>query len=364
MNNESGSSSAFLKSRLQFMLALKETVSSRLHRVLISVMLLYCFIVWVMGQAMNKPTLISFFTYENLMINSTVVFFIGMIFGRLFYIMIFKRPRRLFRAIKEDIIHLLTWRRILMAAPLLIMFPIFFSAFTSFKTLIPVMIPYSYDPLFWKLDKWLHFGVDPWRLLQPFIGFFFVSFVIGFVYKFWFFVKFMCLYWMGFTVDKSSLRAQFFIAYLISWIVNGTFFALIFSSGGPCFYALITGEAVDPYLPLFDYLRAANEHWPIWALQGQAFLWEIYQGQHSGMMAGISAMPSMHVSVALMLLFAGWHYGPLTKAFFIAFFMFTLIGSVHLGWHYAIDGYFSILTTWIIWRMSERIVLKFNLGGT
>jgi hypothetical protein len=33
------------------------------------------------------------------------------------------------------------------------------------------------------------------------------------------------------------------------------------------------------------------------------------------------------------------------------FAAFILIGSVLLGWHYAVDGYVAIAMTWVIWRV-------------
>ena len=39
-----------------------------------------------------------------------------------------------------------------------------------------------------------------------------------------------------------------------------------------------------------------------------------------------------------------------------------LIGSVHLAYHYAVDGYFSILGTMAIWMVSG--VLARRMAGT
>jgi membrane-associated phospholipid phosphatase len=61
-------------------------------------------------------------------------------------------------------------------------------------------------------------------------------------------------------------------------------------------------------------------------------------------------MPSLHVAIAFSYVLLG---AAIDRRLALAGGVFTaliLIGSVHLGWHYAIDGYFSILMTWLIWR--------------
>ncbi|HEY8189205.1 MAG TPA: phosphatase PAP2 family protein, partial [Micavibrio sp.] len=45
----------------------------------------------------------------------------------------------------------------------------------------------------------------------------------------------------------------------------------------------------------------------------------------------------------------GWRTGRKTGIFFTVYLLLMMIGSVHLGWHYAVDGYFSILSTGAIW---------------
>jgi hypothetical protein len=39
-----------------------------------------------------------------------------------------------------------------------------------------------------------------------------------------------------------------------------------------------------------------------------------------------------------------------------AYAVVIFIGSVHLGWHYAIDGYAGIAGTWLIWKFAGFVL--------
>ncbi len=302
------------------------------------------------------------FSYMRLTAQSSALFFcvfVGLLFG---YIIAIKRPERLVPALAAGLRDtVFSGKRLLQAIPVLLIFPIFFAIFSSFKYQIPELMPFIFDPFFVAADGFIHGGRQPWEILQPVIGFAVMTFIIGCVYKFWFLTKFCVLYWQAFSTSQPMVRAQFFIATLLTWIINGSLFALLFSSAGPVFFDRLYPDAANPYHDLMAYLRAVNEVLPVWDLPVQEFLWQKYTDNSFATFAGISAFPSIHVSYAFLFLLAARHYGRAYSVFFTAFFIFTLIGSIHLGWHYAIDGYFGILTTWLIWIWSGRLVRRFRL---
>jgi hypothetical protein len=65
--------------------------------------------------------------------------------------------------------------------------------------------------------------------------------------------------------------------------------------------------------------------------------------------SGISAMPSIHVSAAVLFALLGWRVDRRLGIGFTIFAIVIMIGSVHLAWHYAIDGYLSAALTLVIW---------------
>jgi hypothetical protein len=266
------------------------------------------------------------------------------------------------------------WRR---AVPIFIAFFFFFSTFTSMKFIIADIKPFAWDEYFAYLDRFIHFGVDPWKILHPVLGYPVVTKIISFVYILWLPMFFMVLYWqlfriqrsapppdasrlssphwgegrVGGMIDKNTLRMRFFYTFALSWAINGTFLAIVFSSGGPCFYKNITG-GMD-FEPLMDYLRAANETYKIYAVGTQELLWRNYMDKGVILGGGISAFPSIHVGTAFLFVLMARHVNRIAFAFFTAFFILIFFGSVHLGWHYAVDGYFSIATTWGIWKFTK-----------
>ena len=111
-----------------------------------------------------------------------------------------------------------------------------------------------------------------------------------------------------------------------------------------------------------DYLYKANETFPIWALQMQETLFTNYETRHVSLVSGITAMPSMHVSIAVLMALLGWRVNRLAGWIFTIYCGFIMIGSIHLGWHYAVDGYVSLVMTIAIWHLCGWISRRMTSG--
>lgn len=247
-----------------------------------------------------------------------------------------------------------TWDRFFSATIAISLFILLLVTFSNFKRMIPEVIPFQFDLLFADIDRAMHFGVDPWRILQPVLGFPLVTFFINFLYNVWLFLVIMVFYWQAFATGNRQLRDQYILSFFLCWMVIGTLFATLLSSAGPCFYPrFVSGE--DIYAPLMSYLNGANEVYPIWALDTQNILLQNYESKSAALASGISAMPSMHVSISWLMVLLGWKINKYLGWAFTIYCGFILIGSVHLAWHYAVDGYVSIILTTGIWLICGRI---------
>lgn len=270
--------------------------------------------------------------------------------GYSIYVMLFIRPRRLTRFLLTSLRQYMTLSRLLHALPVLALFPIFASSFAIFKTAVPIINPYSWDIRLSQWDRALHGDSDPWVWLQAIAGHPSITAFINFFYHLWFFVVLAIFYWLAFTMGRPKLRAQFLLSFVISWIVLGTVLATVFSSVGPCYYGLLIGGN-DPYAPLMTYLHAADKVVPVMALDVQEMLWNGYKEAGGAPVLGISAMPSMHVATAVLLALLGWRLCRPAGIALTLFALIIMIGSIHLGWHYALDGYVGAAGAYIVWSV-------------
>jgi PAP2 superfamily len=225
----------------------------------------------------------------------------------------------------------------------------FINGFSSFKSLISYIQPFNWDQTFDEWDRVLHFGYRPWEILHPVLAYPPVTALININYNFWFIT--LSMFWLHFSfVEKPGFRrTQAVIAYMLTWSVGGILLAILFSSAGPCYFGKVVPGA-SPYADLMMYLRSTSQSWPVWAIDLQDTLWMNYTLNHGIDVAkGISAMPSMHNAQSLLLIFVTWNRSRLVRNLAIAHGVLVFLGSIHLGWHYAVDAYLAFAIASAAW---------------
>ncbi len=353
----SASASLLLRRHAGLLDALLRTL--RAHIWLIAPVEIYIILTYGLAVYLGKPGSISFLGYEQAFAMATPILCGGFLAWRAAYIMLVVRPRRLIRAIADDLFeNYLTRERLLNAVPIVVILPLFNSACTLMKTLIPALHPYDWDATFARWDTVLHFGVAPWRILEPVLGNPLMTSFANIVYCGWFFGLASLWFWQAFALRDRLLRMQFFIAYIVCFIALGNIAATWLASGGPCFYGRLVGGP-DPYAPLMQYLHNASLHGETNISVGlQNMLWRYYASGGSGVGAGISAMPSMHVAGATLFALLGWRTNRFLGIALSINVVLILFATVFLGWHYAIDGYVSIVGTVVIWWTVGHIIRR------
>lgn len=237
------------------------------------------------------------------------------------------------------------------------------SIYTTMKSLIPALNPFYLDPWLTKLDYFIHFGHMPWEITHAIFSTPAATATINFIYNIWFFIMWVFFVVCLGLVKLPQLRQQALICFCLVWMINGIIAATFMSSVGPCFYTHVYPGA-DVFADLMARLNSQNElllaqdnFFNIWAIKTQNLLWGSYVNSTNNLGAGISALPSMHISIATLIALTlsssnrklavlGWLYVLVIE-----------IGSVHLAWHYAVDGYLAIAMTSLVW-LSVKVCLR------
>jgi hypothetical protein len=250
------------------------------------------------------------------------------------------------RALK--LVVFLNRQRLLRSALLLALYVVTSRAYRAIKVALPRYAEFSFDPSWVSLDRAI-FGTDPWRLTHALIGPD-GTWVVDRLYILWLPVMVSMFAWTAFTRDRAFQLRSAFTHFLI-WILLGNLLALAMASSGPCYYEQFFGDPT--FRPLMDRLEAiGNLH----ALPLQNYLLASRGVESIG--SGISAMPSVHVAMTMLLVLMmhsrfGWRW-PTWLA--VAYLAVIQVGSVHLAWHYAVDGLLSMVLVPILWFALGRLL--------
>lgn len=170
--------------------------------------------------------------------------------------------------------------------------------FSTVKSTIPAIVPFSWDESLIRLDR-----TFPW-------------------------------------IGNHELRLRYILTTLLTWFVGGIL-ALLLSSSGPCFVELLYGD--DTYAPLMALLRNVD------AASGVVT-------------SGISAMPSLHVAVAVIIACVTRQRGGVCRKIGLVYAVTIYIGSIQLGWHYATDGIIGGGIALLFWKASGYLTDR-SLSG-
>ncbi|HWE48066.1 MAG TPA: phosphatase PAP2 family protein [Caulobacteraceae bacterium] len=245
---------------------------------------------------------------------------------------------------------------------------ILIGVFGVFKQTVLRRIGFHDDKLFADLDRALFFGTDPWRishsLPSPWTTLF-----LDRQYHVWALPMFYSVVACGFFRGAFEYRLRYMLAYTLCWILIASLLAYLLPAAGPCFEGVLFRDP-GSFHQFMNTLGAEQadlaRRYPGFHLKTfevRDYLLSLNQTNRIGPGGGISAMPSMHVALSALFACAGFGLGKIWGWIATVFGVLIFVGSVHLGWHYAIDGIVGAAAAvgiwygcgWVVPRLIRRL---------
>lgn len=328
----------------------------RRHAWLLALSALYVVVGTTVIEASGHGSTIGPVAALNAWAGTVVGLMLGLVIGNAVWTVVITRPAFPLRVLARRMRRQLRGQRVIEALPVIFVLGPVSIVFAELKSRIPILYPFDWDPLFARIDTWLHGGIAPWQWLAgPLMNGPALS-AVTFLYSYcWHATGFVVVAYVCLAETSGRLRMRFLLSFFACWMLLGSVAAVALSSAGPAYYGLLYGSPGD-FAPLLERLHALDRMGWLTPVPIIDLLWRAYEMPGVAPMGlGISAMPSLHVAISFLYFLYARHYGGLITGLAAFYLAVTLVGSVVSGWHYAIDGYAAILGTIPIWWLAGRL---------
>jgi hypothetical protein len=237
-----------------------------------------------------------------------------------------------------------TPRRILLIALALVAYFVVYLCYRNLKSWDVFRTPH--DAMLLRWDRWLLFDHSPAVLLHDLLGQDVAARVLTAIYEtFSWLVVFALVAALAFT--PTVRQAYVFVtAAMWAWILGVGSYYLIPSLGpfhaAPQEFAGLTRTSIQPTQAAYLLQR---EHLLAHPQAADAF-------------AQISAFASLHCALTCLIWLMARYYGLRRLSWLLALFLVgTLIATVYLGWHFAVDDVAGLGIAWVAVQLGKLTVL-------